>query len=162
LKRLIRFSFIIFVFAFNCKENIITKKNEISIKNEIKYKELNFDSIEETKFNFMESWSQYWELKEFIYELNSGNYSSLIDNKKYLKRFFKGIYNRIPEIIDDSEIKSRIKIIENDFLNYETIFSNNNISETEKRRVIKKINNSFSNLNFQINKFIEKQEITTE
>ena len=109
----------------------------------------------------MESWSQYWELKEFVYELNSENYSSLIDNKEYLNRFFNGIYNKIPEIIDNSEIKSRIKIIENDFINYESMLSNN-ISEIEKIKIVKKINNSFSNLNFQILKYIEKQEITLE
>ena len=147
--------------TFSCKENTNTKKNEISLKKEIKYKELSFDSIIEIKFDFIGSWSQYWELKEFVYELNSENYSSLIDNKEYLNRFFNGIYNKIPEIIDNSEIKSRIKIIENDFLNYESMLSNN-ISEIEKIKIVKKINNSFSNLNFQILKYIEKQEITLE
>tara|TARA_B100001939_G_scaffold2814_1_gene2673 strand:+ start:208 stop:693 length:486 start_codon:yes stop_codon:yes gene_type:complete len=161
LKKLNKFYFIIILATFSCKENTNTKKNEISLKKEIKYKELSFDSIREIKFDFMESWSQYWELKEFVYELNSENYSSLIDNKEYLNRFFNGIYNKIPEIIDNSEIKSRIKIIENDFLNYESMLSNN-ISEIEKIKIVKKINNSFSNLNFQILKYIEKQEITLE
>ena len=161
MKKLIKFYFIIILATFSCKENSNTKKNEISLKKEIKYKELSFDSIREIKFDFMESWSQYWELKEFVYELNSENYSSLIDNKEYLNRFFNGIYNKIPEIIDNSEIKSRIKIIENDFINYESMLSNN-ISEIEKIKIVKKINNSFSNLNFQILKYIEKQEITLE
>ncbi len=161
MKKLNKFYFIIILATFSCKENTNTKKNEISLKKEIKYKELSFDSIREIKFDFMESWSQYWELKEFVYELNSENYSSLIDNKEYLNRFFNGIYNKIPEIIDNSEIKSRIKIIENDFLNYESMLSNN-ISEIEKIKIVKKINNSFSNLNFQILKYIEKQEITLE
>lgn len=161
MKKLNKFYFIIILATFSCKENTNTKKNEISLKKEIKYKELSFDSIREIKFNFMESWSQYWELKEFVYELNSENYSSLIDNKEFLNRFFNGIYNKIPEIIDNSEIRSRIKIIENDFLNYESMLSNN-ISEIEKIKIVKKINNSFSNLNFQILKYIEKQEITLE
>ena len=42
------------------------------------------------------------------------------------------------------------------------MLSNYESSEEEKIKMVKKINNSFSNLNFQIDKLTEKQEITPE
>ena len=43
---------------------------------------------------------------------------------------------------------------------FESMLSNYESNEEEKIKMVKKINNSFSNLNFQIDKLTEKQEIT--
>ena len=40
------------------------------------------------------------------------------------------------------------------------MLSNFEISSDQKNKMVKRINNSFSNLNFQIDKVIEKLEIT--
>ena len=40
------------------------------------------------------------------------------------------------------------------------MLSNFEISPDQKNKMVKRINNSFSNLNFQIDKVIEKLEIT--
>ena len=42
------------------------------------------------------------------------------------------------------------------------MLSNYESNEEAKIKMVKKINNSFSNLNFQIDKLTEKQEITPE
>ena len=47
-----------------------------------------------------------------------------------------------------------------DFLRFESMLSNFPLSNQEKIEMVKKINNSFSNLNFQIDKLIEKASIT--
>ena len=53
--------------------------------------EINFESIYEVKYySSIEQWINYFELNEFIEQLNSNDYSSLIDNKKFLLRFFRG------------------------------------------------------------------------
>ena len=49
-----------------------------------------------------------------------------------------------------------------DFLRFESMLSNFESSKETKIKMVKKINNSFSNLNFQIDKLTEKQEITPE
>ena len=89
-------------------------------------------------------------------------HSNLIDNKQYLIRFFNGIKNTIPTDINMPEIKSRLTVIETDFLRFESMLSNYESNEEAKIKMVKKINNSFSNLNFQIDKLTEKQEITPE
>ena len=67
------------------------------------------------------------------------------------------IKNTIPNEINKPEIKSRLTVIETDFLRFEALISNYEINDKMKTKMVKKINNSFSNLNFQIDKLTEKQ-----
>lgn len=129
----------------------------------INYSEINFKSIYEVKYySSIEQWINYFELNEFIEQLNSNDFSSLIDNKKFLLRFFKGIKFSIPDEINKSEIKSRLTVIETDFMRFESMLSNYEVNNEIKIKMVKKINNSFSNLNFQIDKLLEKQEINLD
>ena len=129
----------------------------------INYSEINFKSIYEVKYySSIEQWINYFELNEFIEQLNSNDFSSLIDNKKFLLRFFKGIKFSIPDEINKSEIKSRLTVIETDFMRLESMLSNYEVDNEIKIKMVKKINNSFSNLNFQIDKLLEKQEINLD
>ena len=160
MKRLTKFIFLLFISFISCKEI----KNEVQIDDPnstvINYSEINFESIYELKYDSsIEQWINYFELNEFIEQLNSNDYSSVIDNKKFLLRFFKGIKFSIPDVINKPEIKSRLTVIETDFMRFESLLSNYEIDSEEKTKMVKKINNSFSNLNFQIDKLLEKQDI---
>ena len=160
MKRLTKLIFLLFISFISCKEI----NNEIQIDDPnstvINYSEINFESIYELKYDSsIEQWINYFELNEFIKQLNSNDYSSVIDNKKFLLRFFKGIKFSIPDVINKPEIKSRLTVIETDFMRFESLLSNYEIDSEEKTKMVKKINNSFSNLNFQIDKLLEKQDI---
>ena len=142
----------------SCKEivNEAEATDSLSSKS-IDYSELNIESV--YKINFyskIDEWTNYLELSDYINQLNSNDYSTLIDNKKYLVRFFNGIKNTIPKDINKPEIKSRITVIETDFLKLESMLSNFEIDNETRIKIVKKINNSFSNLNFQIDKLLEK------
>ncbi len=162
LKRLIKIS-IILISIISCKEVVVEEvKSNLSSKT-INYSEINLESVYEIKLNSnINEWINYGELDEYVNQLNLNDYSSLIDNKKYLIRFFNGIKNTIPTEINKPEIKSRLTVIETDFLRFESMLSNYESNEEAKIKMVKKINNSFSNLNFQIDKLTEKQEITPE
>ena len=75
----------------------------------------------------------YIELSEFIEQLNLNDFSSVIDNKKYLIRFFNVIKNTIPNEINKPEIKSRLTVIETDFLRFEALISNYEINDKMKK-----------------------------
>ena len=162
LRGLIKIS-IILISIFSCKEVVVEEvKNNLSSKT-INYSEINLESIYKIKlYSNIDEWINYMELNEYVNQLNLNDYSSLIDNKKYLIRFFNGIKNTIPTDINEPEIKSRLTVIETDFLRFESMLSNYESNEEAKIKMVKKINNSFSNLNFQIDKLTEKQEITPE
>ena len=162
LRGLIKIS-IILISIFSCKEVVVEEiKNNLSSKT-INYSEINLESIYKIKlYSNIDEWINYMELNEYVNQLNLNDYSSLIDNKQYLIRFFNGIKNTIPTDINKPEIKSRLTVIETDFLRFESMLSNYESNEEAKIKMVKKINNSFSNLNFQIDKLTEKQEITPE
>ena len=162
LKRLIKIS-IILISIISCKEVVVEElKSNLSSKT-INYSEINLESVYKIKlYSNIEEWINYIELNEYVNQLNLSDYSTLIDNKQYLIRFFNGVKNTIPTDINKPEIKSRLTVIETDFFRFESMLSNYESSEEEKIKMVKKINNSFSNLNFQIDKLTEKQEITPE
>ena len=164
MKRLTKFIFALFISFTSCDEittGNVQKDNPNSTT--INYSEINFESIYEVKYySSIEQWINYFELNEFIEQLNSNDYSSLIDNKKFLLRFFRGFKFSIPDEINKPEIKSRLTVIETDFMRFESMLSNYEIEKEIKIKMVKKINNSFSNLNFQIDKLLEKQEINLD
>ena len=160
LKRLIKIS-IILISIISCKEVVVEEIKNNLISKTINYSEINLESIYKIKlYSNIDGWINYIELNEYVNQLNLNDYSSLIDNKQYLIRFFNGIKNTIPTDINKPEIKSRLTVIETDFLRFESMLSSYESNEEEKVKMVKKINNSFSNLNFQIDKLTEKQEIT--
>ena len=154
----------VFILLFCCKEIDKEEKQQLDTETKvINYSELNLDSVYKIKiYNQIENWMNYIELSEFIEQLNLNDFSSVIDNKKYLIRFFNVIKNTIPNEINKPEIKSRLTVIETDFLRFEALISNYEINDKMKRKMVKKINNSFSNLNYQIDKLTEKREIIPE
>ena len=164
MKRLTKFIFALFISFTSCDEittGNVQKDNPNSTT--INYSEINFESIYEVKYySSIEQWINYFELNEFIEQLNSNDYSSLIDNKKFLLRFFRGIKFSIPDEINKPEIKSRLTVIETDFMRFESMLSNYEIEKEIKIKMVKKINYSFSNLNFQIDKLLEKKEINLD
>lgn len=161
LKTLVKSSFILILVFFSCKKELKKSSKEIPNNNEIAFIQLEFENIYKSNNDLiLESWLNYTELMEYINQFNSNDFSSLIDNKKYLIRFFNGIKNTIPDVLNQPEISSRLTVIETDFLKLESILSNFEISSDQKNKMVKRINNSFSNLNFQIDKIIEKLEIT--
>ena len=164
MKRLTKFIFALFISFTSCDEiTTVNVQKDNPNSTTINYSEINFESIYKVKYySSIEQWINYFELNEFIKQLNSNDYSSLIDNKKFLLRFFRGIKFSIPDEINKPEIKSRLTVIETDFMRFESMLSNYEIEKEIKIKMVKKINNSFSNLNFQIDKLLEKQEINLD
>ena len=162
MKKLIKISIII-ISIISCKDVVVEEIKNNSNSKIINYSEINLEAVYKINlYSKIDEWINYIELNEYIEQLNLNDYSSLIDNKKYLIRFFNGIKNTIPTEINKPEIKSRLTVIETDFLRFESMLSNNEPNKEEKIKMVKKINNSYSNLNFQIDKLKEKQEITPE
>ena len=160
LKKLIKL-LPVFILLLCCEESNKEEKQQINTDSKvINYSELNLESIYKIQnYNQIDNWMNYIELSEFIEQLNLNDFSSVIDNKKYLIRFFNVIKNTIPLDINKPEIKSRLTVIETDFLRFEAMISNYEINDRIKTKMVKKINNSFSNLNFQIDKLTEKERL---
>ena len=79
----------VFILLFCCKEIDKEEKQQLDTETKvINYSELNLESVYKIKiYNQIENWMNYIELSEFIEQLNLNDFSSVIDNKKYLIRF---------------------------------------------------------------------------
>ena len=162
MKRLIKISIVV-ISILSCKEVVVEEIKDKSNSKIINYSEISLESVYKIKlYPNIDEWVNYVELNEYVEQLNLNDYSTLIDNKKYLVRFFNGIKNTIPTGINKPEIKSRLTVIETDFLRFESMLSNYEIDDKAKTKMVKKINNSFSNLNFQIDKLTEKREVNLD
>ena len=157
------FSYLFFIsfFIFSCPQKVKENTQSLTKVNDINFTKLEFSEIYQSSNNIsLVEWNGYAELSEYINQFNSSDFSLLIDNKKYMEKFFTELKNSIPEPINKPEIYSRLTVIETDFLKFESMISNFPLKNEEKLTMVKKINNSYSNLNFQIDKLIEKTKIT--
>lgn len=161
LKNLSSYLIVILILIFGCTEQPNEKNKKLKVEKNISFAKIEFSEIySSSNFTTLEKWNSYSELSEYIKQFNINDYSSLIDNKKYIQSFFIELKKTTPEDISKPEISSRLTVIETDFLRFESKLSNFPLSNQEKIEMVKKINNSFSNLNFQIDKLIEKASIT--
>ena len=143
-------------FTLSCSENKIDvnqKESKVDfIKNQNQQKKYKLKNI-----NSVQEWLEYDQLLEYIKEINDENFSMFIDNDIFLKKFFNDANKSIPDDLNLPEVTSRLLVIETDFWLF--IDKLNSLNEKEKLDpLIEKINISFSNLNFQIDKISIKKK----
>ena len=155
MKKISLFLSIVF-FVLSCSENKIEvnqEENRVDFfqkqYQQKKYQLKNTSSVQE--------WLQYNQLSEYVKEINNKDFSMFIDNDIFLKKFFKEVSISIPDDLNLSEITSRLSVVETDFW----VFIDKLNSLHEKKKLddqIEKINISFSNLNYQIDKIHIKKK----
>ena len=155
LKKISLFLVIIF-FVLSCSENKIEANQQ---ENKVDFfQKQNQQKIYLLKStNLTQDWLQYDQLSDYIKDINNEDFSMFIDNDIFLKKSFKEMSKSIPDDLNLSEITSRLSVVETDFWLF--IEKLNSLHEKNKLdNQIEKINISFSNLNFQIDKIYIKKK----
>ncbi|MFI0428713.1 hypothetical protein [Mariniflexile sp. HMF6888] len=158
------------VVAFSCKKNqeqgetILDKTNdslEIKAKDisKIKYTDYILDSkAEDVTIN----WNAYKQLQEVIVHVKKADLSFFYNNTKEVKELLTNLKQNIPSDINNPSILARISALETKLLKLESL---SNLSTTSKEELLENIKDllvAFSNLNLQINKKIEGDNIIIE
>ena len=155
LKKISLFLTIVF-FVLSCSENKIEANQQ---ENKVDF----FQKQNQQKIYLLKStnstqdWLRYNQLSDYIKEINNKDFRMFMDNDIFLKKFFKEMSTSVPDNLNLSEINSRISVVETDFW----LFIDKLHSLHDKKKLddqIKKINISFSNLNFQIDKIYLKKQ----
>ena len=155
LKKISLFLSIVF-FVLSCSENKI-EVNQEENKVDFFQKQFQQKKYQLKNTSSVQEWLQYSQLSEYIKEINNEDFSMFIDNDIFLKKFFKEMSTSIPDNLNLSEITSRLSVVETDFW----LFIDKLNSLHEKKKLddqIEKINISFSNLNYQIDKIHIKKK----
>ena len=155
LKKISLFLSLVF-FVLSCSKNKI-EVNQEENKVDFFQKQFQQKKYQLKNTSSVQEWLQYSQLSEYIKEINNEDFSMFIDNDIFLKKFFKEMSTSIPDNLNLSEITSRLSVVETDFW----LFIDKLNSLHEKKKLddqIEKINISFSNLNFQIDKIYIKKK----
>lgn len=143
-------------FAVGCSENKIDANKRV---NKIDFSQ---KQKQQKKFQLIntiptQDWLHYYQLSDYIKEINDEDFSMFIDNDIFLKKFFIDLNKSLPEDLNLQEISSRLLVIETDFWLF--IDELNSLNQRKKlNNQIEKINISFSNLNFQIDNVYSKKK----
>ena len=155
MKKISLFLSIVF-FVLSCSENKI-EVNQEENKVDFFQKQYQQKKYQLKNTSSVQEWLQYSQLSEYIKEINNEDFSMFIDNDNFHKKFFKEMSTSVPDGLNLSEITSRLSVVETDFW----VFIDKLNSLHEKKKLddqIEKINISFSNLNFQIDKIYIKKK----
>ncbi len=102
------------------------------------------------------NWEEYKELAIQINYLKKADLSFFNGEKKLLKTFIGDFRANIPDQLRSNPIVSRTVIIETTLLKLNENLTIDNIDEQVKLLGVKEVLESFSNLNYQINKKLER------
>lgn len=165
---MIRFSYILAltILLFSCKETEeknatdaaeipITKKISESDISNIDYTEYILDAKTETA---IEDWLKYQEFNVVVENVKQGDLSYFHDNDRanIIRNFFIALKKAIPDTINTPAILSRILVLETKTWKLESLSNLSTTTEGELNQTIKEFLVSFSNLNLQMNKKLEK------
>ena len=101
-------------------------------------------------------WTQYQELSKQIGFLKKGDFSFFNEDVADLQKFIKGFKASLPNNFNTNPIISRNAIIETSLLKLNEYLTLDNIERKDKLLGIKEVFVAFSNLNYQINKKLER------
>ncbi|TYA52357.1 hypothetical protein [Formosa maritima] len=153
---------LLIVCLFSCKENtdnsLQTEDNAtISISKKTLQK-LNYtDYVLDTKVKkITRNWEKYTELERVIVNLKQGDLSYFKGNQEILEALIIELRQNIPEKLNSPAIMSRLITLETKMYKLESVVNLSNSTTETLINSVKEVLVSFSNLNFQMNKKIER------
>lgn len=106
--------------------------------------------------NEVANWGKYQELAIQVGYLRKADLSFFNGDKKLLEGFIDSLKLNIPDTLKTNPIVSRTTIVETTLMRLNENLTLDNISDSLKLQSVKEVLVAFSNLNYQINKKLEK------
>ena len=125
----------------------------------IKYTEYILDSRAD---DFIMNWKAYAQLQEVIVNLKKADFSFFENNDKGIIELLRNLKQNIPAELNTNAIKARVTTLETKLLKLESLY---NLSTTTKPELIENIKAfliASSNMNLQMNKKIEADNMIIE
>ena len=155
---------LVFLMLFNCND----EKEASTIETETKDKKNDITARAIENFNFTDyalstdgefvvaDWGKYQELAIQIDYLKKADLSFFNGDKEPLKKFIEEFKAELPDHLSTYAIVSRVTITETALLKLNENLTIDNIEGNLKLMSVKEVLESFSNLNYQINKKLER------
>ncbi|MFI1771151.1 hypothetical protein [Thalassobellus citreus] len=160
----------LFVIFFSCKQkeetNLEDNKDNTTISgiSEKDISKLNYIefTLDEKTEKAIEDWNEYKELQIIVTNVKKGDLSYFDNEEDPIKELMKNAKQTIPSIVNTDPIIARITVLETKLYKLEDVSTLLSTSKKELLESIKEFLESFSNLNFQMNKKIENDNQNIE
>lgn len=104
----------------------------------------------------IKEWLKYKDLEDIIQNVKKGDLSYFNDNKKGIKTFLTELEKTIPDTVNTASVTARITALKTKLYKLESLSNLETTSKQELGETVREFLESFSNLNFQMNKKLEK------
>lgn len=155
------------LFLFKCEDDKATSEGEES-NNKPKKSIITEEAIESFEYTdyvlstegetAVSDWDKYQELSIQINYLRKADISFFNGDKELLQKFVQEFRLGIPKDLKTNPIISRVAIIETAILRFSDNLTLDNIPDQDKLNSVKEVLVAFSNLNYQINKKLERDK----
>lgn len=134
------------------------ESSESAIITEADIEQLNYLEFDlDTKVEVLaEPWQPYTRLKTAVESVKKANFSFFEEDEQAVFLLVKELRNTIPDTLKTQAVLSRITIVENMLYKLDETHALHTTTKPELAAAIKELLVSYSNLNFQLNKKIEK------
>ncbi|WP_188649683.1 hypothetical protein [Yeosuana aromativorans] len=119
----------------------------------LKYVEYTLDVKTE---NAIKDWLKYKDLEDVVENVKKGDLSYFNDNKKGIQTFLVELSKTIPDTVNTPSVTARITAFETKLYKLESLANLQTTTKQELGETIREFLEAFSNLNFQMNKKLEK------
>ena len=161
----------ILLFTFSCKNETSTPDESVSVssQDENKISSKDIEALDYTEYvlsnsaeNVTGDWLKFQELNTYMDLLKRADYSFFSEDEELLKTFVGELTESLPERLNEASIIARLLALETNMykLHNESIINAND--KPELLNAIKEVLVGYTNLVFQINKKLEKDDLRIE
>ncbi len=152
----------IFILISSCKKteennpvNTVENTSQELSKNEISELDYLDFVLDEKTEQAIENWEEYYQIQDAITNVKEGDLV-FFNEKETIKTLLTDLRKNIPESVNTPATLARIQVLETKIYKLESLSNLSTTSKETLKSSIKEFLVSFSNLNFQMNKKLEK------
>ena len=127
----------------------------ITQKEIAKFKIIEF-TLDPKTDKIIKNWQAYYQISDVVENVKKGDLSFFNDNKDGIQTLLEELETSIPAQVDNNATQARLLTLKTKLYKLESLANISTTSKKELSKAIKEFLESFSNLNFQMNKKIEK------
>lgn len=133
---------------------------ELSQKDISKLDFVDFGLDEKTE-KAIENWQEYYQLQDAINNVKKGDLG-FFNNNEVIETLLKDLKKNIPKAVNTPATLARIQVLETKIYKLESASNLLTTTKNELMGCVKEFLEAFSNLNFQMNKKLEKENNTIQ
>lgn len=155
----------IFIIIASCKKTEENNSTDVDITENTNQKLTESDiskldyvdfGLDEKTERVIENWQEYYQLQDVVNNVKKGDLGFFNTNEEAIKTLLKDLKTNIPEPVNTSATLARIQVLETKIYKLESLSNLSTTTKNELNSTIKEFLVSVSNLNFQMNKKLEK------